>query len=190
VFLLEDIAPGVQMIRARGGKRRAANTYVLGDRELLLVEPICLDNRIEGPAWVQLFEQWKRQERRVRGILLTHFHADHCYGVRELAQTLRVPLFAPPLVDPILGCWDVLHTPGHAAEHVSLWDGGILVCGDMISTDGPVLLPPVSHGGDLSVYTAQCARLAALDARLALPAHGDPIWNPRAAFEIAAGRFE
>ncbi len=78
--------------------------------------------------------------------------------------------------------WQVLHTPGHAPGHVCLWnaDQRAVVVGDMVASVGTILIDPVD--GDMRVYLAQLDRLARLDARLALPAHGEPIDRPTELF--------
>jgi glyoxylase-like metal-dependent hydrolase (beta-lactamase superfamily II) len=53
---------------------------------------------------------------------------------------------------------------------------GTLVVGDMVASVGTILIAP--GDGDMRVYLEQLERLAALDARLALPAHGEPIDAP------------
>ncbi|HQY61611.1 MAG TPA: MBL fold metallo-hydrolase, partial [Polyangiaceae bacterium] len=79
----------------------------------------------------------------------------------------------------------VLHTPGHAPGHLCLFDeaSGTLVVGDMVASEGTILIAPASGGGDMAAYLCQLRRLGALDAATALPAHGDPIHGPRAHFE-------
>jgi glyoxylase-like metal-dependent hydrolase (beta-lactamase superfamily II) len=76
----------------------------------------------------------------------------------------------------------VLHTPGHAPGHVCLYDAddGSLVVGDMVASVGTILVEP--GDGDMRVYLQQLERLAELGARVALPAHGDPIDEPTALF--------
>lgn len=86
------------------------------------------------------------------------------------------------LAGPVPSRWSVLHTPGHAPGHVCLHDAdaGAVVVGDMVASVGTILIEP--GDGDMKVYLDQLERLAALDARLALPAHGDPIDDPTALF--------
>ena len=47
---------------------------------------------------------------------------------------------------------------------------------------GTILIDP--REGDMAVYLAQLERLAALGARVALPAHGEPIDAPEALFRL------
>ena len=52
----------------------------------------------------------------------------------------------------------------------------MLVVGDMVASVGTILIAP--GDGDMRVYLEQLDRLAKLDARVALPAHGEPIAEP------------
>ena len=55
-----------------------------------------------------------------------------------------------------------------------------VVVGDMVASVGTILIAP--GDGDMRLYLAQLDRLGALDASVALPAHGDPIDAPTALF--------
>jgi glyoxylase-like metal-dependent hydrolase (beta-lactamase superfamily II) len=57
-----------------------------------------------------------------------------------------------------------------------------VVVGDMVASEGTILIDPID--GDLARYLVELERLAALDAALALPAHGDPIAAPSALFRF------
>ena len=71
-----------------------------------------------------------------------------------------------------------LHTPGHAASHLSfLWQDTIF-CGDIaMGWSSTIISPP---DGDLIDYMRSISRLASLAPRRLLPAHGDPIDRPDA----------
>ena len=74
--------------------------------------------------------------------------------------------------------WRVIHTPGHADDHICLWnaDRGVLFSGDHVL---PTITPHISGFSDLEnplgAFFASLERVGELDgATLVLPAHGDP----------------
>lgn len=81
--------------------------------------------------------------------------------------------------------WLAVHTPGHADDHLCLWDedSGVLFSGDHVL---PTITPHISglseHADPLHVFFESLERVEALgDSTIVLPAHGDP-------FEDAGGR--
>ncbi len=194
-----QVAPAVELFPARTPTLPPAthtNSYALGHREVLLVEPATPyeDEQREWLAWARAFPS---QGRRVAGIFVTHHHADHVGGADLFARELGLPVWAhratserlPSLrVDRFLedgetlvlegevpSRWRVLHTPGHAVGHLCLHEEstGALVAGDMVASVGTILIAPGE--GDMIEYLAQLDRIASLDALVALPAHGEPI---------------
>jgi glyoxylase-like metal-dependent hydrolase (beta-lactamase superfamily II) len=178
------------------------NSYALGSRDVLLVEP-ATPYEDEQRAWIAWARALPSTGRRPVGILLTHHHVDHVGGADVLSRELGLPLWAHPetaarvdvpvaraladgdaidLAGPVPTRWRVLHTPGHAPGHVCLHEEeeGALVVGDMVASVGTILIEP--REGDMAEYLAQLERLASLGARLALPAHGDPIDAPTLLF--------
>jgi glyoxylase-like metal-dependent hydrolase (beta-lactamase superfamily II) len=175
------------------------NSYALGDRDVLLVEPSTPyeDERREWLAWARGLAS---DGRRLEAIVLTHHHHDHVAGAAFFARELGLPLWAHAetaarlsdlpiarrledgemlrLEGPAPRRWEVLHTPGHAPGHVCLFEeeDGVMIAGDMVAGVGTILIAP--GDGDMAVYLEQLDRLAALGAHVALPAHGDPIDAP------------
>lgn len=127
-------------------------------------------------------------------VLVTHGHADHSSGIDALRS--RWPLLEAwkwpragesgwrALVDDQpLRAGDteliVIHTPGHAADHVCFWDSAsrALYAGDMLAI-GTTVMIPAGRGGNLKHYLASLDRMAALDPRVVYPGHGPVIDRP------------
>ncbi len=178
------------------------NSYALGSREVLLVEPATPYDG-ERRAFVEWAEGLRAQGRVLKGIIATHHHPDHIGGAKFLSEALALPLWASDetalrldadvavrlregeeivLDGPTPTSWRVLITPGHAPGHVCLLEekSGTVVVGDMVASVGTILI--ARGDGDMRVYLAELARLRDLGARLALPAHGEPIDEPSKLF--------
>jgi len=91
------------------------------------------------------------------------------------------PLAGGDVVDTGEGPLQVVHTPGHAPDHVILWHeaSGTAFTGDLLVLGSTVVIP-ASHGGVLADYLRSLERLAALGVRRAWPAHGPVIDDPLA----------
>jgi glyoxylase-like metal-dependent hydrolase (beta-lactamase superfamily II) len=132
--------------------------------------------------------------RPLARVIVTHGHPDHASGVPALRlrwpgiDARKFPLDGEvgwaPLHD---GAWiragtrqlQIVHTPGHAADHVCLWDAESeeLYGGDMVVRPGSVLIP-AGRGGNLRDYLASLQLLAALAPARIFPGHGPVIENP------------
>ncbi|MGZ3459897.1 MAG: MBL fold metallo-hydrolase, partial [Archangium sp.] len=131
------------------------NAYVLGNGELLIVDPGA-DDEAEVARLLKMVEGLVADGCRVKAVLLTHHHGDHVGGVRAVKERLRVPLWchartadrldvpAEQLLEDgevleLAGTppqrWRVLHTPGHARGHLCLVDERTraAVVGDMVA---------------------------------------------------------
>lgn len=70
-----------------------------------------------------------------------------------------------------------IHTPGHAANHLSFDADGTLFCGDIILGWSSTLISPPD--GDLLDYFRSLERIDSLGPSQLMPGHGDPIAAPR-----------
>jgi len=70
----------------------------------------------------------------------------------------------------------VIHTPGHAPDHVCLFDedSRTLFCGDLL-IEGASVVIPATHGGSLAAYLRSLDAACALRPDRVLPAHGPEI---------------
>jgi glyoxylase-like metal-dependent hydrolase (beta-lactamase superfamily II) len=179
------------------------NSYALGGRDVVLVEP-ATPYEHERREWLEWARGFESRGRNLVAILLTHHHSDHIGGAEFFTRELGLPLWAHAetfarlpalsvdrvledgetvtLAGPAAQRWTALHTPGHAPGHVCLYEAalGVLIVGDMVASKGTILVAP--DDGDMLEYLRQLSRLKNLGARLALPAHGDPIDDPALLF--------
>jgi len=138
--------------------------------------------------------------RPLARVLVTHGHADHASGVPAIrsrwpdvlaykwpmpGETGWLPLADAERVPAGDSALVVVHTPGHALDHVCFWHEGRreLFAGDMVAL-GTTVVVPGERGGGMQAYLASLERMAALDPDWILPAHGPAIERPR---ELIAG---
>jgi glyoxylase-like metal-dependent hydrolase (beta-lactamase superfamily II) len=170
------------------------NTYLVGIDEVAVIDP--------GPddkAHVDSIVGASMKER-VRWVLLTHTHADHWPATKRLVKATGAELvmfgkgkkekdvdLVPDRVidagDTIEGSefgLDVLHTPGHAPNHLCflLEEERVLFTGDTV-LDGMYSVVNPSRGGDMAVYVKTLERLKKLRLSRIAPGHGDVIEEPK-----------
>ena len=193
------------------------NSYLVGDPHTgyVAIDP--------GPAdHVHLQRLWRAAGGDIRAIVCTHSHPDHSPGAAPLQAlcahkppilglasrpTARAhSVFTPDreLQDGECvtlqgaGCnhtLRVLHTPGHAANHVCLVleEDGLLFSGDHILNGSTTVIdPPDGHMGDylnsLDVLTAACEQF---NIEFILPAHGHVLgFAPQAIAQLKAHRLK
>ncbi len=168
------------------------NAYVLGTRELLVVDPGSIDDT-QTDRLVTLMQQLQAEGATIKAVLLTHHHGDHVGGLSRLVARLKVPVWSHPRTADRLAVktdhlladgevialgdmrWRVLHTPGHARGHVCLYDEAsrAAVVGDMVAGFGTIVIDPPE--GDMSDYLEQLRRLEALPVTTLYPSHGPAI---------------
>lgn len=186
------VLPGIRRIVAPNASAmtyHGTNTYLIdGPDGTVVLDP--------GPAdagHVQAIQQATGD--RVAMILVSHTHRDHVGAVDALKRVTGAPTvgfagFADDTFVPDIGVGDndvvaglaVLHTPGHAADHL---------CFAMAAADGRRLLFSADHvmswsssivsppGGSMVDYFANLRRLLERDDDVFLPGHGPPLPQPR-----------
>lgn len=193
------------------------NSYLVGDPHTgyVAIDP--------GPADSEHLQRlWRAAGGDIRAIICTHSHPDHSPGAAPLQAlcaskppilglasrpTARAhSVFTPDrqLQDgeciTLQGAGNghtlrVLHTPGHAANHVCLVleEDGLLFSGDHILNGSTTVIdPPDGHMGDylnsLDVLAAACAQF---DVEFILPAHGHVLgFAPQAIAQLKAHRLK
>ncbi|WP_257448746.1 MBL fold metallo-hydrolase [Archangium lipolyticum] len=171
------------------------NAYVLGNGELLIVDPGA-DDEAEVARLLAMVEGLVADGCRVQAVLLTHHHGDHIGGVRVVKERLGVPLWCHARTADRLDVpterlleegevlelagtppqrWRVLHTPGHARGHLCLVDERThaAVVGDMVASVGTIVIDPPE--GDMGEYLRQLARLRDWPVTTLHPSHGSAI---------------
>ena len=83
---------------------------------------------------------------------------------------------------------EVVHTPGHSAQHMALWhaESETLLSADLVSTNGHFMYGPLY--GDIGAYLDSLERLRTYDADRLVPGHGPVISEPAARIEDALGK--
>jgi glyoxylase-like metal-dependent hydrolase (beta-lactamase superfamily II) len=170
------------------------NTYLVGIDEVAVIDP-----GPDDPGHVEAIIGASMSER-VRWVLLTHTHPDHWPAAVTIAERTGAEIagFAKfPKADEVTLKLDrvlddgdvvegtefgleVLHTPGHAPNHLCflLEEERVLFTGDHV-LDGTTTVISPERGGDMAEYLRSLERLRKIR-RLSriLPAHGDVIEDP------------
>lgn len=135
----------------------------------------------------------------LRDVVVTHNHSDHASGVVALAArypSARFWKYPWPEKDPrydvpwrwladgdVVGTGDatltVVHTPGHAPDHLCLWHAAsrTMFSSDLALASSTVVVPH-SAQGDMAHYLASLERVLDLEPVRLLPAHGPVIESP------------
>lgn len=132
-------------------------------------------------------------------VLVSHAHQDHVDGCGQIAARWPGTCFRKmlwperdrlQLVDFFSisdgdlipagdGMLRVVHTPGHAPDHLCFLDEttGTLFSADLVVQGSSVVIPN-SHGGSLTQYLASLRRVLDIAPDRMLPAHGQAIDSP------------
>jgi glyoxylase-like metal-dependent hydrolase (beta-lactamase superfamily II) len=172
------------------------NTYLVGIDEVAVIDP-----GPDDPGHVEAIIGASMSER-VRWVLLTHTHPDHWPAAVTIAKRTGAEIagFAKfPKADEVTLKLDrvlndgdvvegtefgleVLHTPGHAPNHLCflLEEERVLFTGDHV-LDGTTTVISPQRGGDMAEYLKSLERIRKIR-RLSriCPAHGDVIEDPAA----------
>jgi glyoxylase-like metal-dependent hydrolase (beta-lactamase superfamily II) len=167
---------------------RGNNTWLLdGDEPTLIDAGIGTIEHLAAIASVL-------RGRPLARVLVTHGHADHASGIGPLrarwpnVDACKWPLDGESGWHPLADgdrVWagdldlEVIHTPGHAPDHVCFWSATTrdLFAGDLV-IQGTTVMIPAGHGGNLRAYLASLERIAALNPRRILPGHGAVVDRP------------
>ena len=186
IFL--PIAPGVSRAVANNPSimtYHGTNTYLIETADgNLLLDP--------GPAHDQDHYELIRSTMRENGagIIVSHFHSDHFGLAERLRSDTGLPVYASAyfagdafvpdvaLSDgDLVGGLQVLHTPGHASDHLCLArpDGIVFTADHVMSWSSSIVRLP---DGDMAAYIKQLGRLIARGDGLYLPGHGPALADP------------
>ena len=157
-----------------------------------------IDAGIGEPAHLAALTEALGPERLAQ-VLITHAHTDHASGAPAIAARMpsvrcrkllwperdaKWPAAYEPLADgQVVEAGDtqltVVHTPGHAPDHLCFWHepSRTLFCGDL-AVKGTTVWIPAALQGDLAAYLRSLQRVLALNPERLLPAHGPVIDNP------------
>jgi len=184
------LAPGVRRVRAPNAGMMTGsgtNTYLLGEREVTVLDP--------GPDdATHLRNILAAAGPRIRWVAVTHTHRDHSPLATELARVTGARLIGlPPPADgrqderfqpqhqprdgERLALGDValtaIHTPGHASNCVCYLEleARMLFTGDhVLGGVSPVILPP---DGEMAAYLDSLEKLGSYDFERIAPGHGE-----------------
>jgi glyoxylase-like metal-dependent hydrolase (beta-lactamase superfamily II) len=159
------------------------NTWLLdgGKGQVVVIDPGPVDAEHMGRVLEKL------SNREPIGVLVTHTHLDHAPLANPIARELDVPAYGHakgPEFDPDLLLDDgatldvgdtrieVVHTPGHADDHLCFRVGNVLFTGDHIIGGSSVMVE------DMGRYLVSLARLQGTGLTRLHPGHGDDMDDP------------
>ncbi|HET8800326.1 MAG TPA: MBL fold metallo-hydrolase [Marinobacter sp.] len=174
------------------------NTYLLGHERFTVLDP--------GPADESHIERiLEVTGGAIDQVLVTHTHKDHSPAVAALKERTGCRVYGWPapegasqdqtfraddepehgdLIVTEAGILKVLHTPGHASNHLCylLTDQELLFSGDHIMQGSTVVINPPD--GDMKAYIESLYDLLAEPMRCIAPAHGFLMGQPEAVIDF------
>ena len=206
-----DVAPGVRRVTAGNigpFTFRGTNTYLVGDRELAVIDP--------GPDDPAHLEALIRAigDSTVSHILVSHTHRDHSPAARHLAAATGAPVLAEGRhrsardlhigeINPLDASADhsfapdieledgsivkgdgwtmeAVATPGHTANHLAFAfrEEDILFSADHVMAWSTSIVAPPD--GSMGDFMASLEKLLERRERLYLPGHGGAVADPAA----------
>lgn len=119
-------------------------------------------------------------------VLVTHDHPDHLPLAEKLADRTGARVARhPELADGDVVrqgklAITVLHTPGHARDHLCFWLAGdrVAFTGDLVLGQGSTMI--TWPDGDMAAYFESLRKLENLQPRILFPGHWDPVMDPPA----------
>lgn len=159
------------------------NTWVLddGSGSVVVIDPGPVDTRHVRSIMDTV------DDREIVAVLVTHTHSDHAPLANPLARDLSVPAVGHargPNFDPAIRLLDgasyevgsldlvVVHTPGHADDHLCFRAGDVLFTGDHIMGGSSVMVE------EMGAYLASLRKLRDTGLERLYPGHGDEMDNP------------
>lgn len=205
IGVAERLAEDIEVITAPNAGPMTftgTRTYLVGSGpEVALIDPGPHDE-----AHLNSILQALGTKRKIQSIVLTHRHIDHTALVPDLKRMTGAQVYGynsyPDRFPKTAGGegidhgfvaditvsdgetisgdgWhlDVVHTPGHLADHMALATNGRLFSGDHVMGWATTLISPPS--GDLTEFMASLEKLLARDETVFFPGHGAPITDPK-----------
>jgi glyoxylase-like metal-dependent hydrolase (beta-lactamase superfamily II)/8-oxo-dGTP pyrophosphatase MutT (NUDIX family) len=189
------IHPGIVMVPLQTETLAPAthtNAFVIGDRELAIVDPGTSDPADLAPLY-EVVDAVLAAGGKVKAILLTHRHRDHLLGADIVRERYGAPVWGDASIGDRVKLDRELHdgdsidlpgpharrlvahaSPGHARSHFVFLEESsrTLLAGDLVSTLGTVVINPPD--GNMGEYLRSLERIRALKATALLPGHGPP----------------
>lgn len=190
-----ELGPGVRRLVAPNPSLMTGpgtNTYLFGDKEVAVLDP--------GPLIEKHVDRIQEVANApIRWVLVTHTHEDHSPAASALAAITGAELLGRPapegkhqdatfVPDRVLEDDEelvtrefslrVVHTPGHASNHVCYLHAGmnLLFTGDHVIDGSTVVINPPD--GNMQHYLQSLQRVKDLGCEALAPGHGEVIEDP------------